>query len=75
MDNVHAPYHYCHDGIECKDAMRAMMGEQVGYSSMLYVWWGMAFKYIWRWSRKNGVEDLHKAKQCIDFMIGEIGDE
>lgn len=36
MDNVHAPYHYCHDGIECKDAMRAMMGEQVGYSSMLY---------------------------------------
>lgn len=39
MDNVHAPYHYCHDGIECKDAMRAMMGEQVGYSAMLYVWW------------------------------------
>lgn len=49
MDNVHVPYHYCHDGIECK--------------------------YLWRWSRKNGIEDLRKAKQCIDFMIEEIGDE
>ena len=37
-----------------------------------------AFKYIWRWRDKNGIEDLKKARECIDNMIRAIegdGDE
>ena len=33
---------------------------------------GIEFKYLWRWVRKNGVQDLKKCKQCIDFLIEEI---
>jgi hypothetical protein len=25
-------------------------------------------KYVWRWKQKNGVEDLRKAKQYIEFL-------
>ena len=35
---------------------------------------GNAIKYICRYADKNGLEDLKKAKQYIDFMINEILD-
>lgn len=37
-------------------------------------WLGCAFKYLWRFDRKNGVEDLRKCRQCIDFPIEEVED-
>lgn len=43
-------------------------------SPMASYWWGCAFKYLWRWSRKNGTEDLRKCRQCIDFLIEEVGE-
>ena len=38
---------------------------------------GNVIKYVCRYADKNGIEDLQKAKQYIDFMINEIldGDE
>ena len=33
---------------------------------------GNVIKYICRYKQKNGVEDLKKAKQYIDFLIDEI---
>jgi len=30
---------------------------------------GNVIKYISRYKRKNGIEDLKKAKQYIDFLI------
>lgn len=33
---------------------------------------GNAIKYICRYQNKNGIEDLKKAKQYIDFMIEEM---
>lgn len=30
-----------------------------------------AIKYLLRWRTKNGLEDLKKAKQYIDFLINE----
>jgi len=35
---------------------------------------GNAIKYVCRYLDKNGVQDLQKAKQYIDFMINEITD-
>ena len=78
------PSHYTSGGIECKDAMAAMMGtgyclqpcandgKAVNLAPIALYWWGCAFKYLWRWIRKNGVQDLKKCKQCIDFLIEEI---
>jgi hypothetical protein len=29
----------------------------------------IAMKYLWRWQKKNGVEDLRKAQRCLQFLI------
>lgn len=47
-------------------------GKAVNLAPIALYWWGCAFKYLWRWVRKNGVQDLKKCKQCIDFLIEEI---
>lgn len=73
-DAVEHPEHYSGDGgVECMDAMRSMMsGELYALPPFAAYWWGCAFKYLWRWRRKNGVEDLKKARQCIDYLVEEI---
>lgn len=72
-DAVAHPDHYAGDGqIECMDAMRSMMsGGQYALPAQAAYWWGCAFKYLWRWRRKDGVQDLQKCRQCIDYLISE----
>ena len=36
---------------------------------------GNAIKYLLRWSKKNGVEDLLKCKQYIDFMLEKLKED
>lgn len=85
---VSHPSHYASGGIECKDAMAAMMGNgyclqpcatKDGAAKNLppigFYWWACAFKYLWRWDKKNGIQDLEKCKQCIDFLIAETGEK
>ena len=73
-DAVEHPVHYAGDGkIECMAAMRSMMSAAEGkLSPQSSYWWGCAFKYLWRWILKGGVEDLRKCKQCVDYLIGEV---
>lgn len=71
FDVVSKPSHYASGGIECKDAMKAMM-EGVSVSPYVAGWWMQAVQYLWRWPNKNGIQDLEKAKQCIDFMLDEL---
>ena len=66
---VTSPAHYTGGEIECKDAMRAMMGHE----GMMHFWQGCVFKYLWRWRDKGGIRDLEKARQCLDFLIEEAG--
>ena len=68
-DAVSRPAHYAGDGvIECKDAIRSMMtGAEVTPREAF--WWGNLAKYVWRWARKNGREDLEKARECIDNLL------
>ena len=70
-DNVTNPVHYTGGGIEAKDALKSAMAGS-GLSPMASYWLGCAFKYLWRWTRKNGVEGLRKCRQCIDFLIEEV---
>lgn len=74
-DPVTAPSHYEGDGvITAKDAMRSMMhGAEV--SPIAAYWWGCAFKYVWRAVRKNGLQDIDKAIQCLTELRSTISEE
>lgn len=73
-DAVASPAHYTSGGIEAKDALKAAM-DGSGLSPMASYWRGCAFKYLWRFERKNGVEDLRKCRRCIDFLLEEVEGE
>lgn len=70
-DNVSHPSHYCRGGMECREAERAMLTDAPTPPIVTHLW-ASAFEYLWRWPFKNGVEDLRKARECIDSMIGEL---
>lgn len=70
-NNVTYPPHYTGGEIECKDALKSML-ENSKFTAMQDYWRGCAFKYIWRADKKNGLEDLEKAKQCIQYLIDDI---
>ena len=60
MDNIKNPPHYANHKIEPIDYIIA--------NGLTYCE-GNVVKYISRWRRKGGMEDLKKAKQYIDFII------
>lgn len=69
-DFVNHPPHYTAGGVECIDAIRASMsGDQFrGYVK------GCVMKYLWRWERKGGVEDLQKAEWYLKELIRATGE-
>ncbi len=63
------PSHYKQGGIECIEAIKAATNDGfIGYV------WGNVLKYLWRWPKKNGVEDLKKARWYLDRLISEVGE-
>lgn len=64
-DMINHPKHYELDKIECIDAMEMTQGRGAVMSFCLC----NAFKYLWRHDRKNGLEDLKKAKWYLDKYI------
>ena len=67
MSNVDHPNHYQSEtGIEVIDVIKAFTSELSGEEAFCI---GNAIKYICRYSKKNGVEDLEKAKWYIDRVI------
>ena len=68
IDNkVSHPKHYqSKSGLECKDVLDAATEELKGYEA---VWTANAIKYLWRWKKKNGDEDLRKAIECIKIIL------
>tara|TARA_R110000824_G_scaffold27933_2_gene94278 strand:+ start:1328 stop:1645 length:318 start_codon:yes stop_codon:yes gene_type:complete len=63
-DMVNHPKHYNESGIECIDALAAMLGD--GFQSYLQ---GNIAKYLWRYRYKNGIEDLKKAEWYLRKLI------
>jgi len=69
IDQIGAPTrpdYYNRGGVECIDAIKAATQGLDGYEGYLV---GCAIKYLWRWKQKNGIEDLHKAEQCIERLV------
>lgn len=71
MNNINHPAHYCQGGIECIEAIKAAT---IGLMGMEAVCTANAIKYLWRWKRKNGTEDLRKARWYLDRLIKEVED-
>lgn len=73
MDNVNKPNHYILDGIpgvEVKDVIKAVLGEDiVGF------YLGNVLKYMLRFKKKNGLEDLKKARLYLDWAIEDYGED
>lgn len=74
-DNVNHPPHYTSGGLECIEAMVAALGSDAVKSFCLC----NAFKYIWRSSNKNGIEDIQKANwylaKYLDLSAEEMRNE
>ena len=69
-DAVSHPSHYTSGSIECIDCIKAALGENfIGFLM------GNVIKYSYRYKRKNGVEDLKKARWYLDRAIKELTDE
>ena len=65
-DAVNHPSHYCQDGIECIDVIKATTKGLNEFDAFCQ---GNAMKYLFRWQFKNGAEDLKKARWYIDKLI------
>ena len=67
-DNVNKPAHY-QGKIECIDAIEAAVE---GLEGLEAVCTANVIKYVWRWKKKNGIEDCYKAKWYLNKLIDEI---
>ena len=66
-NNVDHPNHYqSESGLEVIDVIKAFTSELSGEEAFCI---GNAIKYVCRYSKKNGTEDLEKAKWYIDRAI------
>ena len=65
IDNVNNPSHYSTGKYECIEVMREALGDEAVKNFCLC----NAFKYIYRTNRKNGLEDVRKARWYIDYYI------
>jgi hypothetical protein len=64
-DNINHPAHYTGEKIECIDAIEAATAGLLGIEAFCT---GCAIKYLWRWKKKNGLEDLAKAQWYIERL-------
>ena len=70
-DNVNHPAHYTAGKVECIDALAAVT---TGLEGIEAVCTANAIKYLWRWKRKNGVEDIDKAIWYLECLKKELLD-
>ncbi|MBW7475936.1 DUF3310 domain-containing protein [Paenibacillus oenotherae] len=68
-DNVNQPSHYTAGNVECIDAIEAAT---TGLEGIEAVCTANVIKYVWRWKRKNGLEDILKARWYLDKLIKQL---
>ena len=71
-DVVQKPEHYntnLPEGVEVIDIIAA---QTAPLSGMQAVAQANVIKYVLRWQKKNGVQDLEKARYYLDRLIGEL---
>ena len=65
MDAVKEPTHYKTEGIECIELMKYMSTPEE-FEGFLKL---NAFKYLFRYKNKGGLQDLEKSKQYIEGLV------
>ena len=65
-DKINHPSHYTSGKVECIDAIESATAGLQGIGAVCTA---NAIKYLWRWKKKNGVEDLQKAQWYISKLI------
>ena len=74
-DTVNHPTHYTECSLECIDVMLAVFGRRAVTDFCIL----NAFKYMWRYEHKNGLEDLQKAERYLamatTFQMGNAEQE
>ena len=65
VDNVNQPAHY-QGKVECIDAIESAVE---GLEGLEAVCTANVIKYVWRWKKKNGIEDLKKADWYLKKLI------
>lgn len=69
-DMVNHPSHYISEtGMEVIDAIEAFTFDLNGIEA---VDTGNILKYVCRWKKKNGLQDLQKAKWYLDHLIAHV---
>lgn len=69
-DMVNHPPHY-EGKVECIDALESATA---GLEGIEAVDTANAIKYLWRWKKKNGKEDLKKAIWYINHLLQHLGE-
>lgn len=62
------PDHYKYGSIECIDAILEATKGKSGAEGFLV---GNVIKYLWRYEKKGGIEDLKKAEWYLKKLINE----
>ena len=65
------PNHYKQGGIESIDAIKAFMSEEA-FKGFLK---GNCQKYLFRYEKKNGIEDLRKCQWYLERLIEVLQEE
>ena len=69
-DNVNKPSHYQGSkGLESIEVIDNFIGDLSGKAAWC---WGNAIKYLLRFQKKNGLEDLKKAEFYLKRLIEEL---
>ena len=73
MDNVNHPAHYqSSNGLETIDMIEACTEELCGMEAVCT---GNVIKYMSRWKKKNGLEDLKKARWYLNKLIDIVAED
>ena len=72
-DNINNPKHYQgKDGLEAIEVVKQFIGSLEGVKGF---YWGNMLKYVLRFQKKNGLEDLKKARKNLGWLIEEMENE
>ena len=66
---VEHPPHYTAGKVECIDAIESATEGLTGVEGFGV---GQVIKYVWRWKRKGGLEDLKKCRWYLDRLIAHV---
>ena len=64
-DMIKHPDHYTFRGVEAIEVVKIMTSTATGVEAYLL---GCAVKYLYRYPRKNGKQDLDKAIECLAML-------